>query len=349
MRRLGTLLAAVIAATTPVLAVSTGTAWAAVANPTTTTTTPPPPNGPLTLSLVKGPVGTTFTASQDVEQFCPQWFVTWDNPGASSAVVATGPGFRSVGFVVPDASDLGPHKVTSFCSGGRLGNGQVGSATFTVTFPPFDSSTTTAPPTTAAPTTTAPPTTPPTVATTPPTNATTRATTPTTRPSNTTAGTTPTTASPTTVAETTVPETTIAETTVAETTIAGSASTVATQAFKVDRPAAEPGGEVHALGEGCTPNARVDIEVAGAPAGETQAGQDGRFSAPLQLPVVAPGRLEVTARCGPTLLTTVDIVLASRVDPGTSTLAVLVLFVLLALALFRRRLLPARKDTRPSR
>jgi hypothetical protein len=49
----------------------------------------------------------------------------------------------------------------------------------------------------------------------------------------------------------------------------------------------------------------------------------------------------VQARCGPTLDAAFDVVLASAVDPGTSTtLLVAVFFVLVGMGAFRRRLFP---------
>lgn len=197
---------------------------------------------------------------------------------------------------------------------------------------------------TATPTTphpTALPTTPP-VRATPPPRTTTKPTAPpttrrrtgTTAPAATTTPTTvPTTVESTTT--TTAPTTTTPATTTP--TTLPPATTVATRDFKVDRPSAEPGGEVNASGEGCDPGAAVAIEIGGARVADATAGSDGRFSAPLDLPVLQPGRFDVVAHCGPTLDTTIDIVLASRVDPGTSTLAVLVFFVLLLLALLRGR------------
>ena len=72
--------------------------------------------------------------------------------------------------------------------------------------------------------------------------------------------------------------------------------------------------------------------------GAATATEGGSFFAPLDVPDLAVGRHRVAARCGPVMATNLDLVLVTRVDPATTTLAVLVYFVLLALAVVRRQL-----------
>ncbi len=93
-----------------------------------------------------------------------------------------------------------------------------------------------------------------------------------------------------------------------------------------------PGGDVTAIGTGCDPGATVTLEIAGEEVGATTADDNGRFSTPIDVPDVDPGRLEVLARCGPVLTTQLDVVLASSVS-NNSTILVLAFFVIVLFAL----------------
>ncbi len=110
-------------------------------------------------------------------------------------------------------------------------------------------------------------------------------------------------------------------------------------------PSSEPGGELRVRGAGCTSNSRVVFFVGTSIIGEAQAGPDGSFVAEVAAPDIPPGRIELFADCGPRFVATIDLVVASQVDPGASALAVFIFFVLLALVLFRRRriVLPSRR------
>jgi len=81
----------------------------------------------------------------------------------------------------------------------------------------------------------------------------------------------------------------------------------------------------------------VVLDVLGQQAGATTADASGRFSTALDLPDLAVGRYELTARCGPVLTTTFDVVIASQIDPGTTTLGILLLLFILAGASIRRQ------------
>ena len=66
------------------------------------------------------------------------------------------------------------------------------------------------------------------------------------------------------------------------------------------------------------------------------------------MPSIEPGRLEMIADCGTRFVTTLDLVVASRVDALSSTLAVFIFFVLLSLVLFRRRRVILPRSRRPT-
>ena len=117
----------------------------------------------------------------------------------------------------------------------------------------------------------------------------------------------------------------------------------------VSGPSSEPGGEVDARGAGCRPNGPVALLLGTATSessiGTAQAGPDGTFETTIDLPDLPIGRVQLSAECGPRLTAPLDIVVSSQVDTGTPTLAVFIFFVLLCLALFRRRrlILPQRR------
>ena len=83
----------------------------------------------------------------------------------------------------------------------------------------------------------------------------------------------------------------------------------------------------------------MSLTVGDRNVGTTAADGAGRFETPLVLPDLPVGHYQVVARCGPVLSTHLDLVLVSRVDPATSTMIVLVFFVLAGLALLRRQLI----------
>jgi hypothetical protein len=101
----------------------------------------------------------------------------------------------------------------------------------------------------------------------------------------------------------------------------------------LDKPSVPPGGDVVATGHGCDAGAAVTLEIDGEQVGKTTAEEDGTFSTPIAVPDVDPGRLEVTALCGPVLTTQLDIVLASSVTGGQSILLVIVIAVIVLVGL----------------
>lgn len=106
----------------------------------------------------------------------------------------------------------------------------------------------------------------------------------------------------------------------------------------VDRSSTPPGARVSTAGGGCDPGAGVSLEIGARPVATGVADPVGAFSITADVPSLPVGRHDVVARCGPVLATTLDVVLVSQIDPGTTTLVVLVFFVLLSLAVIRRQL-----------
>jgi hypothetical protein len=145
---------------------------------------------------------------------------------------------------------------------------------------------------------------------------------------------------------TTVPETTtVPDTTTTPTT--GRTTTIPAGLEVLSGPSSEPGGEVRIRGGGCAAGSRVALLIGTTTIGEVQAGPDGSFEATVAAPSVEPGRLELVADCGVRFAATIDLVVASRVDALSSTLAIFIFFVLLSLVLFRRRrvILPRRRPS----
>ncbi len=101
-----------------------------------------------------------------------------------------------------------------------------------------------------------------------------------------------------------------------------------------------PGAQDSAFGHGCPAGSTVTLSIAGTTVGQTQAASDGSFQSPLDVGSLAVGRYQVDAACGPILSAPLDIVLASQVSADTSTLAVIVFFLMLGVFVYRRRLMP---------
>ncbi|HEX9831468.1 MAG TPA: hypothetical protein VGA66_00020, partial [Mycobacterium sp.] len=99
-----------------------------------------------------------------------------------------------------------------------------------------------------------------------------------------------------------------------------------------------PGGNVTAVGRGCAPDVPVRLSIGDIPVGQAVAGPKGGFDAPLTTGAVEVGRHQVTAQCGRTLSAPLDIVLVSRVGTGTSTLTVILIFLLLGVWFYGHRL-----------
>ncbi|ASF09308.1 hypothetical protein NBRGN_041_00020 [Nocardia brasiliensis NBRC 14402] len=111
-------------------------------------------------------------------------------------------------------------------------------------------------------------------------------------------------------------------------------------------PAIGPGAGVRASGQGCDPQAPVQVAIGDVAVGKTVAGPDGAFEVPLTTGAVEVGRHEVTAKCGRTLTAPLDVVLVSSIGSGTGTLTVILFFLLFGGWYYGHRLvshLPARR------
>jgi hypothetical protein len=120
-----------------------------------------------------------------------------------------------------------------------------------------------------------------------------------------------------------------------------------TSYLQLDALAISPGAAITAAGRGCDHGSPVTLTIGSTQVGETTAGGDGTFHAPLDVKDLSVGRYDVQAACGAILTASFDVVLASRVDPGTSTtMVIIVFFILIGVVAFRRRLFPSRYPAR---
>lgn len=90
-----------------------------------------------------------------------------------------------------------------------------------------------------------------------------------------------------------------------------------------------PGAGVTASGHGCDPRAPVEVAIGDLAVAKTVAGVDGAFEVPLTTGAVDVGRYQVTAKCGRTLVAPLDVVQVGSIGAGTSTLTVILFFLLL--------------------
>jgi hypothetical protein len=98
------------------------------------------------------------------------------------------------------------------------------------------------------------------------------------------------------------------------------------------------GDAVSATGAGCAPAAEVVLRAGGDEVGRTKADSQGRFTAPVRFSTFAAGPLTVTADCGRTLTTTLDMTLASATNGVSLTYVLLLFFLLVASLLIRQQL-----------
>ncbi|MBB5850590.1 hypothetical protein ACFQ05_32925 [Amycolatopsis umgeniensis] len=219
-----------------------------------------------------------------------------------------------MGATVPGNATPGGHTVTGNCTNARTGQPLTGSATYRVT-----GTVTTAPPTTKVP-----PTTKPTVPVTTPTVP--------TRPGTTTTPTTPVTT--TTPPTTTPPSTT--DTPPPTTDVPSSSSTPpGPNDLVLDRPSVQPGDKLSAKGTGCLPGERVTLTSDGDRVGGAYADGTGSFTAAVEFTRIEAGRHTVVADCGVRLTGAVDQVVTSSSGGQSSTLVVLVFFVLAGITVLR--------------
>ena len=285
-----------------------------------------------------GLAGSTVSANPSLVSvtICPSpptYYFDSTNVGTSPPADPRGY-YPATTLTVPASASPGGHTFTLKCSTAAGAAPYTSVASFIVDRPPATTTTT-------APTTTT------TLRTTTTTTASSTTTTPgattTSRPGQTTT----TIAGDTTTTVAVSPDST--DTTIPPDTVPGSTSTRAGASLKFTALAIAPGSGVSAIGQGCDPDAPVAVTIDSTPVGRTDAASDGTFRTPLAVSSLAVGRYQVTATCGPTLEAPLDIVLASEVDQGTSTsMIIIVFFVLLGLLAFRRQLFPGAPTTSPA-
>jgi hypothetical protein len=121
---------------------------------------------------------------------------------------------------------------------------------------------------------------------------------------------------------------------------------LAPKALQVIPLAVQPGGGATAAGRGCQTGVPVVFTIAGRPVGRTTSTADGDFHGPLDVANLAVGSYVVKSDCGYVVTTApLYLVLASDVNPDSSTLLVLIFFILIGLVLIARQA-RVRKDRR---
>ncbi len=257
-----------------------------------------------------GPAGSSFTISWTFSPCKGPISFTWSGAAITSVSAPSG----QVGATVPGNATPGGYTVTGNCTNARTGGPLTGSAAFRVT-----GTVTTAPPTTKVP-----PTTKPTVPVTTPT-----------RPGTTTTPPTPvTTTTPPSTTTTTPPSTT--DTPPPPTDVPSSSSTPpGPNDLVLDRPSVQPGDKLSATGKGCLPGEAVTLTSNGDRVGNAYADGTGAFTAAVEFTRIEAGRHTVVADCGVRLTGAVDQVVTSSSGGQSSTLVVLVFFVLAGITVLR--------------
>jgi hypothetical protein len=247
----------------------------------------------VSVTPTSGPAGSQFTIRWGGFTQCRVITFTWGlGPLPSGSPGTTG----SVPATAPADAKPGTYAKNATCGD------QKGLTRFTIT--PSTTTVTTPPPTTT--TTTTPPvvttTTPPAVTTTAPVVTTTTTTTP-------------------PVTTTTDTPTTSTGPTVTDEPKAGAGLTL-------DHSSIQPGDALTASGQGCEPGHAVTLSSDGEQVGTAQADDGGGFSAPVRFSRIEPGRHTIVASCGVELTGVVDQAVTSSSGDYSSTLVVLVFFVL---------------------
>ncbi|MEV0679478.1 hypothetical protein AB0I60_23430 [Actinosynnema sp. NPDC050436] len=108
-------------------------------------------------------------------------------------------------------------------------------------------------------------------------------------------------------------------------------------ALTLDKDNIQPGDPLTATGTGCAPGSEVKLSSLGEDVGTARADQAGTFSTRVEFSTIQPGRHVIRADCGIVLLGSVDVALTSSTSGTTSTLVVLVFFLLIGAVLLRRQ------------
>ncbi|MET1074762.1 MAG: hypothetical protein ABWY11_19095 [Umezawaea sp.] len=267
----------------------------------------------MTASPNSGAPGSGFTVSWANFQYpCKDNTVTvlWDNQQPIGSGTFSRARSGSAGVAVPAGASAGSHTVVaqSACDGPR--------AVFTVVIPIPPRTTTTTPP--VVTTTTTPP-----VVTNP--------TTTTTQPGVTTT---------TTAVTTTTDSSSSSSSSAPSSSSNGSSSTlplIGDGALTLDKDNIQPGDPLNATGTGCTPGSEVQLSSLDEKVGKAKADSTGRFSAPVEFGTIEPGRHVIRAQCDILLVGSVDVSLTSATSGTSSTLVVLVFFVLIGATMLRRQ------------
>lgn len=109
-------------------------------------------------------------------------------------------------------------------------------------------------------------------------------------------------------------------------------------ALELSSASVDPGEAVLATGLGCAAGEPVQLSIEEMPVGSTVAAANGSFQAALDTGSVDVGRYEVVAQCGRTLTAPLEIVLVSHVGTGTSTVTLILIFLILGVWFYAHRL-----------
>jgi hypothetical protein len=312
----------IIAALLGGLAVLSGVAPSASAGPTTTT---PVPTFNISLNTTRGPTGTQFVITWSASRSCKLVSFYWD--GEQSLGLPTGGTGGNYVTYVPSGASLGVHQVTGYCSSLERTSNPV---RFTVTPPPTTTTTTT---TTSPPVT--PPVTPPVIPPGNPPGQPPVITPPIRNPPSTTTRRRP------PVTTTTPPGTSVPPPPISTTELPPLSTAdprpAADGDLILDKPAISVGETLSASGKGCKPGAPVTLMSKGERVGGTVADQNGDFTATIAFQRIEAGRHWVTTDCGVKLTAAVDQIVTSSTGGQSSTMIILVFFVLAGIALIRFR------------
>jgi hypothetical protein len=255
-----------------------------------------------------GAAGTSFTISWSFYPCKGPVSFSWNGTPMWSADAAPQTTSGTVAAKVPAGAAPGTYPVAGTCTNARTGAPLSAGSRFTVTGTPV--------------------TTPPPVTTTPAPPVTTRPTRPATTPPAPT-----TTTPPTTTPTTSTPPTSTTPAT------PGTPATTSTAPkpgeLVLDRPSVQPGDDLSASGRGCAPGQMVTLTSDGAEVGSAYTDSTGAFTAPVEFTRIEAGPHTVVADCGIRLTGTVDQVVTRSSGGQTSTLVILVFFVLAGIAVIR--------------
>lgn len=256
-----------------------------------------------------GSAGSSFTISWNFYPCKGPVTFSWNGTPMWSANTTLQQPSGTVAATVPGGAQPGTYPVTGTCTNARTGGPLTASSRFTVT---------------GTPTTTPPPP----VTTTPPPPVTTRPT----RPGTTTTPATPATTPP---PATSTPPTTPPPATPGVPTTAGAAPKPGE--LVLDRPSIKPGETLSASGKGCRPSRMVTLMSGGTEVGTAYTDSTGSFTAPVEFTRIEAGQHTVVAECGVRLTGAVEQVVTRSSGGQTSTLVILVFFVLASVTVIRFR------------